>query len=52
MLRKLGAESVTDRVVVEGTVLTAAGVSAGTDMPLHFAALEAGEQRGAHPAAS
>lgn len=33
----------TDRVVVEGKVNTAAGVSAGIDMALRLAAMEAGE---------
>jgi putative intracellular protease/amidase len=38
-----GAEPVADRVVVDGKVVTAAGVSAGIDMALHLTALEAGE---------
>jgi transcriptional regulator GlxA family with amidase domain len=32
-----------ERVVVEGKVITAAGVSAGIDVALRLAALEAGE---------
>ena len=43
MLREFGAEPVAERVVVEGGVVTAAGVSAGIDMALRLAAMEAGE---------
>lgn len=43
MLREFGAEPVAERVVVEGNVITAAGVSAGIDMALKLAAIEAGE---------
>ena len=42
-LRQLGAEPVCERVVRDGKVLTAAGVSAGIDMALMLAALLAGE---------
>jgi putative intracellular protease/amidase len=43
-LRELGAEPVTERVVVEGKIITAAGVSAGIDMALTLAARECGER--------
>ena len=43
-LRRYGAEPVAERVVVDGKVVTAAGVSAGIDMALQLAALVAGEQ--------
>jgi putative intracellular protease/amidase len=43
-LRSLGARPVTQRVVREGKVITAAGVSAGIDMGLQLAAQIAGEQ--------
>ncbi len=43
MLRQFGAEPVAERVVLQGDVITAAGVSAGIDMALRLAALEAGE---------
>jgi cyclohexyl-isocyanide hydratase len=43
MLREFGAEPVAERVVIEGDVITAAGVSAGIDMALTLAAIEAGE---------
>ena len=43
MLPQFGAEPVAERVVIEGKVITAAGVSAGIDMALHLAAMEAGE---------
>jgi transcriptional regulator GlxA family with amidase domain len=39
-----GAIPVADRVVVEGKVITAAGVSAGIDMALHLAAQAAGQE--------
>jgi putative intracellular protease/amidase len=42
-LSRFGAEPVAERVVVDGKVITAAGVSAGIDMALTLAALEAGE---------
>jgi transcriptional regulator GlxA family with amidase domain len=43
MLGRFGAQAVAERVVVEGKVITAAGVSAGIDMALRLAAAEAGE---------
>ena len=43
-LAALGAVPVKERVVVRGKVVTAAGVSAGIDMALRLAALEAGDQ--------
>jgi transcriptional regulator GlxA family with amidase domain len=43
-LRELGAEPVSERVVEDGKVITAAGVSAGIDMALGLAARIAGEQ--------
>ena len=42
-LASLGAKPVSERVVVRGKVVTAAGVSAGIDMALHLAQLEAGD---------
>lgn len=42
-LRELGAEPVAERVVEDGKVVTAAGVSAGIDMALHLAARIAGD---------
>ncbi len=42
-LREGGAEPVAERVVVDGKIVTAAGVSAGIDMALHLTALEYGE---------
>jgi putative intracellular protease/amidase len=42
-LRGLGANAVGERVVREGKIITAAGVSAGLDMALELVALEAGE---------
>jgi putative intracellular protease/amidase len=42
-LREYGAEPVAERVVVDGKVVTAAGVSSGIDMALRLAALVAGE---------
>jgi transcriptional regulator GlxA family with amidase domain len=42
-LRQFGAEPVGERFVVDGKVVTAAGVSAGIDMALHLTALEYGE---------
>jgi transcriptional regulator GlxA family with amidase domain len=43
-LRDFGAEPVTDRVVFEGKVVTAAGVSSGIDMALRLVNEIAGEQ--------
>jgi transcriptional regulator GlxA family with amidase domain len=42
-LRDLGAEPVAERVVEDGKVITAAGVSAGIDMALRLAARIAGD---------
>lgn len=42
-LAALGAVPVAERVVVRGKVITAAGVSAGIDMALRLAQLEAGD---------
>jgi transcriptional regulator GlxA family with amidase domain len=42
-LREFGAELVAERVVVDGKIVTAAGVSAGIDMALQLTALEFGE---------
>jgi transcriptional regulator GlxA family with amidase domain len=43
-LRRLGAEPVDERVVFDGKLVTAAGVSAGIDMALVLAARIAGDQ--------
>jgi transcriptional regulator GlxA family with amidase domain len=43
-LRELGAEATAERVVFDGKIVTAAGVSAGIDMALALAAAIAGEQ--------
>lgn len=43
-LREFGAEPVAERVVEDGKVLTAAGVSAGIDMGLQLAARLAGQE--------
>jgi transcriptional regulator GlxA family with amidase domain len=43
-LRELGAEPVPERVVFDGKIVTAAGVSAGIDMALSLAARIAGEE--------
>jgi putative intracellular protease/amidase len=43
-LRELGAEPTEDRVVVQGKVITAAGVSSGIDMALALAAEIAGPE--------
>jgi len=43
-LRELGAEPAPERVVRDGKVMTAAGVSAGIDMALELVALEAGPE--------
>jgi transcriptional regulator GlxA family with amidase domain len=42
-LRRLGAEAVAERVVFDGKLVTAAGVSAGIDMALTLAARVAGD---------
>jgi putative intracellular protease/amidase len=42
-LRQFGAEPVSERVVVQGKVITAAGVSSGIDMALTLAAAIAGD---------
>ncbi len=43
-LRELGAEPVSERVVFDGKIVTAAGVSAGIDMALRLAARIAGDE--------
>jgi len=43
-LRSFDAEPTRERVVVQGKVITAAGVSSGIDMGLRLAQLEAGDQ--------
>jgi putative intracellular protease/amidase len=43
-LRRLGAEPISARVVFDGKIVTAAGVSAGIDMALTLAARVAGER--------
>lgn len=43
-LRELGAEPVTERVVEDGKIMTAAGVSAGIDMALTLASRLAGDK--------
>ncbi len=43
-LSEFGAKPVNERVVVAGKIVTSAGVSAGIDMALRLAALEAGDQ--------
>jgi putative intracellular protease/amidase len=43
-LRQFGAEPVSERVVVQGKVITAAGVSSGIDMALTLAARIAGDE--------
>lgn len=43
VLQSLGAQPVSERVVIEGKIITAAGVSAGIDMALTLVAREAGE---------
>ena len=43
-LRKYGAEPTLERVVIEGKIITAAGVSAGIDMGLTLAARIAGDE--------
>lgn len=44
LLNELGAKCVTDRVVEEGKILTAAGVSSGIDMALRLVQLKYGDQ--------
>ncbi|HZS06981.1 MAG TPA: DJ-1/PfpI family protein [Blastocatellia bacterium] len=43
VLRSFGAEPTTERVVIEGKIITAAGVSAGIDMALTLVARECGD---------
>ncbi len=43
-LANYGAQPTKERVVEEGKVITAAGVSAGIDMALHLARIEAGDE--------
>jgi transcriptional regulator GlxA family with amidase domain len=43
-LREFGAEPTSERVVEDGTVMTAAGVSSGIDMALHLVNRELGEE--------
>jgi putative intracellular protease/amidase len=43
-LEKFGAEAVSERIVQQGKIITAAGVSAGIDMALYLAAQVAGEE--------
>jgi transcriptional regulator GlxA family with amidase domain len=43
-LREFGAEPTSERVVEDGKVITAAGVSAGIDMALHLVGREAGPE--------
>lgn len=43
-LRSLGAEPISKRVVIEGKIITAAGVSAGIDMALELVAGECGAE--------
>jgi transcriptional regulator GlxA family with amidase domain len=43
-LKMFGARPVHQRVVRQGKIITAAGVSAGIDMALQLVALEAGEE--------
>lgn len=43
-LRKYGAEPSAERVVIEGKIITAAGVSAGIDMALTLVAREHGDE--------
>ncbi|HEX5732221.1 MAG TPA: DJ-1/PfpI family protein [Blastocatellia bacterium] len=44
VLRELGAEPTLERVVQQGKIITAAGVSSGIDMALRLVALERGEE--------
>ncbi len=43
VLRSLGAEPIAERVVIEGKIIMAAGVSAGIDMALTLVARECGD---------
>ncbi len=43
-LARFGAEVVNERVVQDGKIVTAAGVSAGIDLALHLARREAGDE--------
>lgn len=43
-LSSLGAEPAVERIVIEGRIITSAGVSAGIDMALTLVARECGEQ--------
>ena len=43
-LRRFGADPVGGRFVVDGKIVTAAGVTAGIDMALHLVSLEAGPE--------
>jgi transcriptional regulator GlxA family with amidase domain len=43
-LREMGADAVSERVVFDGKIVTAAGVSAGIDMALTLAGSIAGER--------
>lgn len=43
-LRAYGAEPSTDRVVIQGKIITAAGVSSGIDMALKLVSLEFGDE--------
>jgi transcriptional regulator GlxA family with amidase domain len=44
VLRSLGAEPTAERVVIEGKIITSAGVSAGIDMALTLVARECGDE--------
>ena len=44
VLRELGAEPTLERVVRQGKIITAAGVSSGIDMALRLVALERGDE--------
>jgi putative intracellular protease/amidase len=44
VLRSLGAQPAPERVVIEGKIITSAGVSAGIDMALTLVARECGEE--------
>lgn len=44
VLKTFGAEPTPERVVIQGKIITAAGVSAGIDMALTLAARECGEE--------
>jgi len=44
MLKEFGATPVSERVVEQGKIITAAGVSSGIDMALRLAALVAGDE--------